>query len=600
MTATDGSRAKHIAPARHPNSTRHHEAGADRVRTTQERPRGLGRPAQLLVAASGNDAGYGVTSLELLVDGGQVGPAATQSCPDGGCSLDHTFTVNAADYGGGAHDVKLVAIDGAGNSSTESWRMNVNPSGNVSGAEATATLKAAGATSDTPTVDLAPADDTSLPGSSPDVWLERSGTTVESVGAVAPSSMSTDPATGVTTLVPDADALKETTASGAAELQEIKVVPDHTAASATSASLTSTGAAAVSANTAGEVDTLIRPLFDGAMMFEVIRDPSAPESYSWRLDMEPGNTLKQIDPTTAVVSYEDGTQAFTIIAQAAHDATGAAVPTSLKVDSPTGFSVTVAHRAGPYVYPVLGGPGWEAAYTAPVLPPTATPGYDDDGWGDTVFGPPTPDADDPEYRTRRCNTSGPDRIPPCPMTRTFNFVDCYAGYNADEVAPGGAKRTPTNQCQEGNWGIRMSVHGRFSYLYGGWVKLRPSQWTCDVVGPRKGKGFCGRKVAANYKVGSQNILYQEGEHKIWVFGQFMYETDGFGNTDCEKIVGFLPTRPTRSGPFPGYEQKRWANRYVWEGGSYLFGGFPPGDWDEKCGFTEKLKADGSPKEGWSD
>jgi hypothetical protein len=114
----------------------------------------------------------------------------------------------------------------------------------------------------------------------------------------------------------------------------------------------------------GSLDTVVRPAFNGVFTFEQIRGPEAPETYSWRVTLDQGQKLVSIDDQTAAVQYEDGSTAMVISSDTvgqAHDATGAKVPTSLTVSGDT-VTLHVSHRSGSFVYPVVAGHGWEAAY----------------------------------------------------------------------------------------------------------------------------------------------------------------------------------------------------------------------------------------------
>jgi hypothetical protein len=311
------------------------------------------------VTAESADSGYGVTSVKLLVDDQIVGQPATQTCADGGCSLNHTFTVNTANYAGGAHDVKLVATDGAANDATKSWTMNVNPDGNISAGEAAETVKAADATADA-TV-LAPTSEVVDPveiaaGNNP--GLEQSGTSLTSSGTPAPTSMTTDPADGFTIQAPN---------------DTIHVTPVQTSSSATDAGVKS-GAAAVSGDTSNQVDTVVRPIFDGMMTFESIRDATSPETFSWKVSLDTDQRLQSVDPQHAEVYWDDGTPAMMITAEPAHDATGTNVPTTLAVTSPNVITLSVAHHGSSFVYPITAGPGWETAYVVETPGPDEGPG----------------------------------------------------------------------------------------------------------------------------------------------------------------------------------------------------------------------------------
>ena len=111
------------------------------------------------------------------------------------------------------------------------------------------------------------------------------------------------------------------------------------------------------------------PEYDGAMYFPSIEGPLAPEEYAWKIVLGPDQELKQLDDQHAAVVYEDGHVAFGIAAEAAHDAVGATVPTSLSVSEPDILTLIVHHRDGnpkaggaPFNYPVLGGSGWEGGF----------------------------------------------------------------------------------------------------------------------------------------------------------------------------------------------------------------------------------------------
>jgi hypothetical protein len=66
-----------------------------------------------------DEPGVGVKSIEVTVDGQQK-LFASQSCPDGACQLDRTFTFNTASYSEGAHDIDVKVLDQIGNESIDS------------------------------------------------------------------------------------------------------------------------------------------------------------------------------------------------------------------------------------------------------------------------------------------------------------------------------------------------------------------------------------------------------------------------------------------------------------------------------------------------
>jgi hypothetical protein len=117
------------------------------------------------------------------------------------------------------------------------------------------------------------------------------------------------------------------------------------------------------------------PSFGGVMTFPAIEDPSGPEDYSWKVQLAEGQGLEQLDDQAAIVYYvDDHTTALTISAEAAHDAIGTSVPTTLAVTGSDVITLTVHHRAGnpkaggaPFSYPVVAGQGWEGGVKPPVI-----------------------------------------------------------------------------------------------------------------------------------------------------------------------------------------------------------------------------------------
>jgi len=78
-------------------------------------------------------------------------------------------------------------------------------------------------------------------------------------------------------------------------------------------------------------DMVVRPEYDGALVFSAIREANSPETYSWRVKLSKHQNLVLADEHDAEVRYDSGEIAYLINAPEAHDATGAAVATSLSV-----------------------------------------------------------------------------------------------------------------------------------------------------------------------------------------------------------------------------------------------------------------------------
>jgi hypothetical protein len=366
--------------------------------------------------ASATDSGYGVVSIALKLDGTQIG-STSQACLDGGCPESFVKSINMSTYTGGAHHAELIATDGAGNTSSKAWTINVDPEGNISTGEATATLEAVDTTSLANTVGEAK-EESSYEGTAPGLGVEQQGGALVVSGTQVPATISKAPSGGVTMEVLDADVFavpcvggvsssekeavkeaeaveevnkneepttefkeqescktqseleqlaKEAESSGEySNLESAQITPTSTNASATTTGLVGE-VATVAANTALHVDTITRPLYEGAMVFQAIRDVSGPESYSWEVHLDPGQELKLIDGQHAEVYYEGGHPAFGIAAEPAHDAVGTTVPTVLSVSAQKIVTLTVKHHAAAYVYPVIAGTGWQSGFTTEVV-----------------------------------------------------------------------------------------------------------------------------------------------------------------------------------------------------------------------------------------
>jgi hypothetical protein len=117
------------------------------------------------------------------------------------------------------------------------------------------------------------------------------------------------------------------------------------------------------------------PVYDGTMVFPTIQGFSDPEDYSWEVELAEDQGMELIDEKTiGVFDLEDHQLVFSILAEAAHDANGTSVPTSLSISSANVFTLTVHHRAGnpaaggaPFAYPVNAGVGWENAFQPAVI-----------------------------------------------------------------------------------------------------------------------------------------------------------------------------------------------------------------------------------------
>jgi PASTA domain len=119
----------------------------------------------------------------------------------------------------------------------------------------------------------------------------------------------------------------------------------------------------------------IRNLDEGGMVLGTITGPEAPEEYPFRIDLGEEQFLEQVSPTEVDADYPGHSRAFAITAEPAHDAVGAAVPTTLELTARDIVTLTIHHREGnpaaawaSFVYPISGGAGWAGGFRTIVVP----------------------------------------------------------------------------------------------------------------------------------------------------------------------------------------------------------------------------------------
>jgi tripartite motif-containing protein 71 len=364
--------------------------------------------------ASATDAGYGVTSLTFSLDG-KVVTQKTQSCAAGSCSASISMPVNARELAAGSHHAEVIATDGAGNVAVRKWTVNVDPEGHVSTQEATATVEAAeetaGATESPLTSELENAPQLGTPqsgeipvtgGNVPmsigqdvtegvemevaDQLVLSSGCSEgagsdSSGGEASERELEEGHVSGGSVCSPEEEAANERQVEEEAKAEEEQVVLGHKVlglepitivpknVSVTSGEMSSVdGNATLAADTQEDVDTVFRPMANGGYNFADIRSQAAPEHYAYELELSPKLELVQVSPSEVAIRYTDGGPvSFSITALPAHDAIGTAVPTHIAVTGSDVVTLTVEHRGtspagGGFVYPVVGGTGWEGGF----------------------------------------------------------------------------------------------------------------------------------------------------------------------------------------------------------------------------------------------
>jgi DNA-binding beta-propeller fold protein YncE len=405
-TASGWSTTKTLTAEAHPDAT---APALESGGALMEAPEGWVEQKAYGFTATAKDTGYGVTSLALKIDGQQVA-STNQACTDGGCPETLGKSVDMSSYSGGAHAAELIATDGAGTVAKKAWTINVDPKGTVPVPEAVDTLEAAEETSPINVVGE-PEEEEEYEGTAAGLGIEKSSGELIATGTEVPTTIASAPDDGVTmeglskgTLTTNCAIEKEEeketdfepgepfeSCMAPAELQEageltpLEVTPVQTAGVATENQIIG-GISTVAADTASHVDTITRPLYDGGMIFQDIRDSSGPEVFSWEVQLEPDQELKAIDSTHAVVYYEGEHPAFGITAVPAHDAVGTNVSTKLTVSEDKILTLTVEHHKAaeeghPFVYPIIGGAGWEGGfqtYHVEMPPPTPIAGEEEE------------------------------------------------------------------------------------------------------------------------------------------------------------------------------------------------------------------------------
>jgi len=556
------------------------------------------------LGATATDAGYGVTSIIAKIDGQQVASWAG-SCPDGGCKATISKPIDMSAYSGGSHSAEVLATDGAGNVSKQGWTINVDPEGHISSEETLATLEAVDSTSSVNTVGSAHVED-EYEGTIAGIGVQAGASGSRATETATPVSIAANASDGVTIEIPtsiatacgelgtgvtvelsgkEEEELPRGNSDGCPPASEAGSVPLLTPITVTpTAVLPKTGAqevnpeqsATVAPNLAANVDLVTRPLFDGAMTFAIIRDSTAPETYSWNVDLEEDQQLKLIDAQHAAVLYTDGHPAFGITAEPAHDAVGTAVSTSLAVSQGKIITLTVGHKASNVVYPVTGGAGWEGGfntYYVQMPPPEPLPEEEEgeteaeaefeevDGearYTEIAMGPPVADISSVPFSAKQPASIGA-------KARAYNFFQCHVrgGY---EGGIGGTRFREVAQGCHGSfpgvtgtghvvWATSMS--GVFHYKYGHWVWIN-EQPDCRKWGETWEKPAIVHCYATSPNPASVHLNVVSdlrfGEGAGWGSGSV-------GRASCATFEGVLPIRPGDARPFYG-TMHLW-HEWVW-------------------------------------
>jgi sugar lactone lactonase YvrE len=530
-----------------------------------------------------DQGGYGVKQIRFSIDGVVAGESLTQTCEAGSCPKSKTFWVDMSGYSGGAHEAAMVAEDLAGNVRKETWTINIDPQGSITAAEAEDTLEALDATSPVNTVGTSQAE-VQYEGTTENLSLEAQAGSLVANGTAAPVQISRSTPGALAVEVPPEQAYTDCPNRPAEEAPGERtgheeeqmaltvtcneLLPQGVETTLVPVTLepvgningppqtvTPNGAAAVAQNVSTNVDLVTRPLYDGAMTFAAIRDASGPESFSWKMRLEPEQQVELVDSKTVQVRWEGGPVAFTILATPAHDAVGTSVPTHLSVMGDI-LTLTVNHHGSPFVYPVVGGAGWEGGFqTYQIVMPSGEEA------GEISEGELSEEG---EYRYREATIGPPAPLPPNAFrpsvvqgnsvpekTRPYNFHDCRfntAGYDGEGPGAGQKREEAIKGCHGEehkatggyytiSWAV--SVHGNYEYEPQGFVWLN-ARAECIKWGPNQ-------PAKVNCSGGPPN-LGTPSYPNIDVVGDYRFAPGkhagiyGIPNAVCYRISGRLPNR----------------------------------------------------------
>jgi hypothetical protein len=350
-------------------------------------------------------------------------------------------------------------------------------------------------------------------------------------------------------------------------------------------------AAAVESNTEAQVDTVTRPLYDGAVTFQAIRGPGAPEAYSWEVDLGEGQSLRLVDNQHVEVDYEEGTPAMMITAEPAHDATGATVPTTLSISGERVVSLHVPYGTGdssgtPYVYPILAGEGYEVGHEEVeiIYPPSLGEEEGEevevaelealrDGQatlGISTVGPPENLSPVSKEEAAVMEITEGEKV--IKGEKQFRFDICHSHTLAGDPPPvqgpdtharrSGEEKVLHFHCRDpeydGNY-WRVTIQGKFHYVFHQRVWLNWKQWSCYKTGGDEIDVVLLRHCEAFYPNGAHYPSVARFRGPIEVLGEWRFPT-GYGQfaaeakPNCLTAGGFLFPNPRKGDAEGLYEE----------------------------------------------
>ena len=252
----------------------------------------------------------GVVQISTQIDGqpSTMGPNASDTCPKGNCPLSASGTINTANLTNGAHDITVVATDGAGNATSYGWSIDVD----IPTAAAQSGQLQADCTPSTPTngsnpvaglIDTAAQAVTTLLNAVPGLGTASQSITGISGDTLAPAFSSAQASDAVSSGDPQlatanmAEPAQIDLTTGAFELGSGATAFCVSPVSATPAMTVGdvvNNLLGIFANVASGVDTVLRPTVVGMQSLLQFRSSSSPQSYSWTVQLQPGQQLEQL------------------------------------------------------------------------------------------------------------------------------------------------------------------------------------------------------------------------------------------------------------------------------------------------------------------
>ncbi len=233
----------------------------------------------------------GMGRIDVAVD--DDGPDSVDSfCEDGGCPMSRTYEYKVNDYEPGPHTVTVTATDIAGNETRETFTVgNPEPPSPDCG-PAPMPERQLG------TVPTLPAlAETSFRNQLPEafeLWRRNElGETVLQPRLIDEGSTFTS-AQSLTRLIVDKEATDGATVKAYTDFAPICMTPAEVSDQASQPSTVLGDASVLYVNSARSTDAVVRATASGFETFHQLRDPTAPTSFGWTFDLQPGQELKKL------------------------------------------------------------------------------------------------------------------------------------------------------------------------------------------------------------------------------------------------------------------------------------------------------------------